>query len=942
VIIYDHAVLKRIKILEINMMKKFWFLAFVLLISNCFYAQSKSKDNNNKDDIQFEKTTSILDRAGGVHNASNIGLYFENRGKLYPRRISQGPSGEFPINSGQHYIYRINPMVGIPGNVIQGRFTTDEEWEAAFGYNNRELAKIAFSDNPKTWPSTGWPVKDKNGNSIFKSDQDSYCVYNDSNNARRVLDIYVAQTGYAYGLAFAKNLLFFKFDVINNGKKNLDSVYFNFYTDIDVGDASGGVAEYADDKLGIDKSRNFVYFYDDGLTTEWPSGKTGYFGVILLKTPNVNGKELGLTDLHYNLYDDDTDIDTIQFGIMSSSPGLYKSSFGSKFFHPGSAGNYHFDDPATIPVKGMDLVANLASGPYALDVGDTLTFYTAIVAGTDYNDISNYVNAAYKILDFDFEISKPPQTPTLTGFAGDGKATLYWDDKAESSIDKFSQLNDFEGYRLYRSQDKGVTWELLKDYDLVDNIGYDIGLQYSYTDTTINNGFEYWYSLTAYDRGDSSVASLETPKGNTTDAINVVSITPVSTAIGRTPVSADQAAQAGKGVSNYIFNVQPVDNDTLKDREYKVGFTYTSRQEKGAKKVSTVVIVDDSSQTFINSYGVEWVTKNTFHLMDYATDKVIGQDPKSYRSGSPITILSGPGGKKYLELKLIGPAANAPADSLPKTGDVIKISFSMYAIRNNKDTVIYPKPFVLNKEYATSDGVIFKVVAPEVVKSVSKVGGTDQFEITFSVVDSAKLKEDTYLISVENNGTDAGGRKYVNLLVKNSKQETVLMTGNLYPDSTFTFNGLEGAVSFPANLAPSPGNIISVESIIPKRITMNDVFDFKIIGSSINQQTIAQKISNIKVVPNPYLVSSLYEPEYGELRKEPLRQIQFINLPNECTVYIFTLDADRIKTINHNSVNGTETWDLRTDGGREIAPGIYIYLVKTKETEYLSRFAVIK
>ena len=244
------------------------------------------------------------------------------------------------------------------------------------------------------------------------------------------------------------------------------------------------------------------------------------------------------------------------------------------------------------------------------------------------------------------------------------------------------------------------------------------------------------------------------------------------------------------------------------------------------------------------------------------------------RTGSTYTILSGPGSKKYLELKLIGPAANASADSLPKSGDVIKISFSMYAIRNNIDTVIYPKPIELNKSYSTSDGVIFKIVVPEVVKSISRVGGTDNIEISFAVVDSSSLKDETYLISVNNSGVDNQGRKSINLLVKNSNLETILTSGNLYPDSTFTFNGLEGTVSFPLNAAPSPGNIFSVESIVPKKITMNDVLGFKILGSSINKQAITQNISNIKVVPNPYVVSSLYEPEYGELRKEPLRQLQ--------------------------------------------------------------------
>jgi hypothetical protein len=49
-----------------------------------------------------------------------------------------------------------------------------------------------------------------------------------------------------------------------------------------------------------------------------------------------------------------------------------------------------------------------------------------------------------------------------------------------------------------------------------------------------------------------------------------------------------------------------------------------------------------------------------------------------------------------------------------------------------------------------------------------------------------------------------------------------------------------------------------------------------------------------------------------------------------------------VQTIEHNGDNGTETWDLRAAGGREIAPGVYIYLVKTDTAEKLGRFAVIK
>jgi hypothetical protein len=118
-------------------MRRIYILVFFMMLAVNLYPQIGR--DGSEDSGVLEKEFSIRDRGGGTHNASNIGLFFENRGKLYPRRITQGPSGEYPINSGKHYIYRINPMVGIPGNVIQGRYTTNEEWEAAAGYQNPDL-----------------------------------------------------------------------------------------------------------------------------------------------------------------------------------------------------------------------------------------------------------------------------------------------------------------------------------------------------------------------------------------------------------------------------------------------------------------------------------------------------------------------------------------------------------------------------------------------------------------------------------------------------------------------------------------------------------------------------------------------------------------------------------------------------------------------------------
>ncbi len=921
-------------------MSKSLSLILILIFVSALFSQESKKEKEELERLQFlEKGYGIVDRAGGVHNASNIGLFFENRGKLYPRRLSQGPSGEFPINSGKHYIYRINPFVGVPDNVVQGRFTTNEEWEAVGGYHNPELAKIAMSDKPATWhPINGWPLKDKNGNPIIKSDQDSYCVYNDSNNTKSIIGLEVHQIGYTYGVKFAQNIIFYEYRLINKGKKDLDSLYFAMYCDIDVGNISGGVPEYADDKIGFLKEKNFLYFYDaKGYSREWPDGKSGYFGIAFLKTPEINGVQLGITDMHYNLYDDDRDIDSIQYWIMSSDPRLYNNqTLGPRYFHIGSSTNLHYDDPNTIPPSGLDIVATISSGPYSLKMGDTLIFITAIIAGDTYDEAIRYLDNAYKIVEFNFEISKPPATPSLFAWSGDKKVILFWDDIAEKSKDNFSGEYDFEGYRIYKSLDKGVTWQKLADYDIPNKIGLDVGLRYSYVDSNVVNGIEYWYCVTSYDRGDTLVgSSLESPLGKDTSAVNLVSVIPYSNPLGRFPVSSDTVTYIGTGNSNYRLLINPVDEDLLAGGIYEFSFSYVQRTEKGKLLTQIIPVITDSARTEPKRYGIEFISDRQFHLIDLYTGDYIQPDPKSYLSGATYTINSG------LKIRLVDPDPNVSPEFKPKAGDYLTLNYAVTIVKNGQDTIINKRPFWLNTQYSTPDGILFSLVPPEIITNISRVSGGDYLKIVPVVSDTNLVQNNMYLISVENSGL-VNGDGFISILVRNSRLDTIARKDTIKNLESITFNGINVRFEFLSQNPPKRGNVFSFESVKPVLPNIKDAYRVRIKSSFIEKKKIAENLNKIKVVPNPYVVSSLFEPEFGELRREPLRQLQFINLPNQCTIYIFTIDGDLIKTINHNSNFGTATWDLRTDGGREISTGIYLYVVKTDEGEYLNRFAVIK
>jgi hypothetical protein len=83
---------------------------------------------------------------------------------------------------------------------------------------------------------------------------------------------------------------------------------------------------------------------------------------------------------------------------------------------------------------------------------------------------------------------------------------------------------------------------------------------------------------------------------------------------------------------------------------------------------------------------------------------------------------------------------------------------------------------------------------------------------------------------------------------------------------------------------------------------------------------------DVFVVPNPYVRRAAWEE--GEAK------VVFTNLPPSCTIRIFTEAADHVVTVVHgpdqprSTSPTTVTWNLKTDGGEDLVPGVYIYYVE--------------
>ncbi len=76
----------------------------------------------------------------------------------------------------------------------------------------------------------------------------------------------------------------------------------------------------------------------------------------------------------------------------------------------------------------------------------------------DTSDLMNNMRVLQQMHERAFQGSGPPKTPTVKATAGDKQVRLVWDSAAEDSKDALTGKKDFEGYKIYRSDNLGRTW----------------------------------------------------------------------------------------------------------------------------------------------------------------------------------------------------------------------------------------------------------------------------------------------------------------------------------------------------------------------------------------------------------------------------------------------------------------------------------------------------
>lgn len=101
-------------------------------------------------------------------------------------------------------------------------------------------------------------------------------------------------------------------------------------------------------------------------------------------------------------------------------------------------------------------------------------------------------------------------------------------------------------------------------------------------------------------------------------------------------------------------------------------------------------------------------------------------------------------------------------------------------------------------------------------------------------------------------------------------------------------------------------------------------FDAASISPKVSNEIGRKSLDLVNVVPNPYR-------GYSEYENSPIdSRVKITNLPPDCTIRIYDMAGNLIRTVNKADNNTYYEWDLKNGSNVPIASGLYLIHIKTK------------
>jgi hypothetical protein len=730
-------------------------------------------------------------------------------------------------------------------------------------------------------------------------------------------------------------------------------------------DQDGIIDERRDDN--IDNNHNWIPFTDLNGNGKWDPGEplnddVGRDGIG--PTDNgYTGPDFGEGDgipTHGEPHFDETDKDeSDQIGLTSMAVKVLDNSHGPNGLWGKNddvmwnAMNNAFKDTL---VQNANIYLVFASGPFILGKGLRERYSIAMLMGNDLTQLLFHKQTVQQIYNANYNFSRPPSKPIVHAVAGDHKVFLYWDNNAEYSRDSFLgfEHNDpkqgykkiFEGYTVYRSQepqfedDKLITdsqgeptyYKPIAQFDIIDSLygpdpigingarfwrGSNTGLQHSFIDTTVTNGKTYYYTVCSYSMGDSAYNKSD-PTG--------IQFGPVGL----------QPTECSK-----IIRQDAAGNITFIDQNCAV----VTPNATVAGYVPPQILGDLTKvASGIGTGSVSVQVLNPSVILSGAQYKILynssGAVP-NYQTSSYSIVKSFNGTIDTMQSRVNAGTFGSDVYSLPFDGMV-------FSFRN--DTTVSVN-YAQTGWYVGKSNLNLFVVPDNTSPSLNVKWPTDYqmefFDHTVAITPYNKIPINFTIINLNT------GDSVKTEIIDNDKTKT-LTTG----DDIILIQPVNSQVKYSWRIHYLPPFNPALTPVYPQagdkfRIYTNrpfyqgDYFNFTTKASSVDNNLANKNLANISVVPNPYIAAASWELKTRFTTGRGTRALNFINLPANCTIRIYTVSGAIVKTLYHNETNlyngGAVSWDLVSDDGMDVAYGVYIYHVDAPGIgETIGKFAVIK
>ena len=841
------------------------------------------------------------------HNKGNIVTTVQNWGQIGGQMDFGKPSGEWPKGSEHNYLAEIKYWMGAvkpDGDTVVAN-TDDDFMPIATLISEEESYRIRLSTDPTSYnydptdtmglgvgkPAYGWRVWDSQAedwvyNEVWSLDvgfveagpislQESHYRFCDANSGVPVLGLELTQTIYQWNYEYNEDYLFVVLEIKNTSQNDYTDFAFGLYCDFDVGGYHPPTHENGrlGDLVAFDSLINLAWTYDeDGYDPGW--GPLVKCGMMGTKYIETPD-DIGMTAFRTGRWEN----------LPAEDPGKYEFINSQQFDQSLPPTDQYYVQCT----RGI----NLSSGK-------TVRVVFALIAGHAEEELKKNAAMAQTVYNNHFIGPEPPKPVKLVATPGYEKVKLSWNNCSELFVDPLTGEIDFKGYKIYRSMDMGAGWG-----DLVRNPDGSLGpdyvpivmfqkdddddiLPHTFIDSNLTNGMEYWYSVVSFDAGDSIVDPLQTAYGRPGEDSNCAFAIPRTDPAGHLPASASVVHNYYGTEEKSDGSVTPIvfDPNVLSGDDYKVVF---------------------SEDPFITYW----------HVIDMITGDTVSKD-QTEQSGNVenYPVVDG--------IQVIVTNGEKIPRSYGQTGwaSAEEVTLHMgYFYGTVGETFGWPLGGDIH--FRSTYEIRFTSEGSQAYNFFDDVTPVDvPFEV-WNTTENVQVLAEIY--DRDFNGVwTPENKEYIDIV-------NIPYDGEPHPEAWPYYH----VWFFRFDTTDTDYDVGDVYQIKGAKLNSpNDEFVFN--AGGIDVQSAKSELSEIKVVPNPYIAHAVWETREG------IRKIQFTHLPDVCTIRIYTLAGDLVKTIQHDNGTGTEDWNMLSLNQQGITTGVYFYHVQSKYGEKMGKFAVIK